>query len=302
MSGPPVVLSILPVGGVALLQLYGADVGNFLPPSGVTSMTLSRSVSGGNFAQLYQGPPLPIWVDAGDGPSTSSQPLDPTLPYEWQVTDETGTTLVGPVTPSGSIVTQPDILTSLLIRLLQAACDNAPRPAGANFTKVQVTTKAPQGGWGAMPFVVVNLDLFQQADTAVGQDIIAPNAENLWTLPGWSRRVWRASILSQDADERDFYRDTILIAYRTLKATLFSRIAQNIRHDFQANSGVTGDEWIGQGPELYWADVMLTLEGEFVVTVATGFGTIEAIDVSVVTSGGSVVDEVEIPTTGTLAP
>jgi hypothetical protein len=294
VSGPPVVLNVLPVGGCVMLQFYGAEKGDFAPPSGVVSITLSRAVSGGTFVQLYSGPPLPVWADVGDGPSTSSQPLDPTLSYEWQVTDSTGTTQVGPATPAGAIVTVPDGLTALLIRLLQAACDNAPKPSGVSVQSVQVTTKMPAAGWGAMPFVVLNMDLIQQRDTSVGQDVLIANAQNQWTLPGWSRRVWRASVLSQDADERDFYRDTLLIAWRALKATLFSFVGQNVRHDYQANSGTTGDEWLGQGPGLYWADVMMTLEGSFDVTILTGFGLIEQIDVFS-TSAPGVTDEIEVP-------
>jgi hypothetical protein len=280
-----------------LLGFYGADDGNFAPPSGVVDMTLSRSVSGGAFVQIYQGPPLPYWCDVGDGPSFSSEPLDATLPYEWQAIDSTGTTEIGPVTPAGFIVTVPDALTTLIIRLLQAATNNAPRPSGVTVSPVQVTTKMPAAGFAAMPFIVVNLELFQDRDTAIGQDVMNPDAQNLWTLPGWSRRVWRISVISPSADERDFYRDTVLIAFRALKAVLFSRIAQNIRHDFQATSGTTGDEWTGQAPGFYWADAMLTLEGDFSVTMLTGFGLIEHINVAVSSSGGNVVDEIQIPTT-----
>ena len=300
MTGPPVALSPLPVGGAALLSFYGAEKGDFLPPANAGNMTLSRAVSGvaglGPFVQLYSGLPLPLWVDVGDGPNFSSQPLSPTAQYVWQVADNDGTTEVGPVVLGSAIITVPDVLTQLLIRLLQAACDNAPRPLGGRVQPAQVTTKMPQGGWGATPFVVVNLDLFQQADTAVGQDVLAPLADNQWTLPGWAKRVWRISVFSQDADERDFYRDTLLIAFRALKATLFSQIGQNIRHSFQATSGTTSDEWVGQGPGFYWADVMYDLEGVFDVTILTGFQLIEEIEVSATLLPTGPVQEIIVPT------
>jgi len=282
MAGPPLTVSSLPIGGAALLQLYGAESGAYAPPSGVVTLTLSRTGSDGSSVTLYAGAPVPLWVDPGDGPSFSSQPLSPAVGYTWTATDSGGATQAGPITLTGSIVTVPDGLTQLLIRLLQAAADNAQRPSGTVVNPVRVTTKMPSGGWPATPFAVVNLSLFQQEDTAIGQDVLVPVADNTWTLPGWAKRVWTISVFSQNADERDFYRDTFLIAFRALKATLFSQIGQNIRHRYQATSGTTGDEWLGQAPGFYWSDVMFELEGVFDVTILTGFGLIETIDVNVV--------------------
>ena len=266
-------LSPLPVGGSVLISLYGGN--DYVAPAAGTVLTLLR-----NSTTIYSGPALPFWLDVGDGPSTSSAPLDPNTEFTWQAIDNTGTTQAT-ATPSPSISTVPDGLTQIVIRLLQAACDNAPGAAVAHVQRPQVTTRMPQGGWQASPFVVVNLDLFQQSDTTIGQDIAAPPVDGQWTLWGWARRIWRISVFSQDADERDFYRDTIMVALRALKATLFSQVGMNIRHDFQASSGTTGDEWIGQGPGFYWADVMWNLEGAFPVSMLVSYGTIEAFRVGV---------------------
>jgi len=280
-AGPPIVLAPLPIGGSVLLELYGADQGNFAPASGVTSITLIRNGSDSSSATIYAGAPLPFWVDVGDGPSTSSQPLNPAVSYTWTGIDNTGTTVTAAVTPGSAIVTVPDGMTQLLIRLMQAACDNAPRPPGVTIEPAQVTTKGPAGGWPATPFVVVNLALFQQNDTAIGQDVLVPDTNNLATLPGWAKRVWQISVLDQNADERDFYRDTLLIAFRALKATLFGVVGQNVRHEWQAVSGDSSQEWTGQAPVFYWSEIMLVLEGVFPVTITTGYGTIAAIDVNI---------------------
>jgi len=297
MSGPALVLQPQPTGGCCLLCLYGAESGKYKRPVGVTELTLSRSADGGStFVTLYSGEPLPFWLDTNDGPSTSSQPLNPTIGYIWRAQDSGGTTQAGPAMLGCSIITVPDGLTQILIRLIQAGFDNMPRPSGVTTNRLEVSTRAPAAGWPVMPYAVLNLDLFQQADTATGQDIPDPNQENVWTLPGWARRVWTLSILSANADERDFFRDAALIMFRTLKGTLFNQVAQNIHHTFQAASGATVDDKRGQGPILYWADVQLTLEGEFVVSVLTSYGRIEEIDTfATVSANGQVVDETTVP-------
>jgi len=252
-----------------------------IPPSGVTSMTVSRAVSGvtglGAFTTLYTGVPQPIYLDVGD---YLPGPLDPNVAYVWQVTDNRGTSQAGPVSPGSSMISIPDELSQILIRLLQGSLNSVPLPGGMT-KRIQVMTKMPQGGWSALPFIVVNLDLIQQTETQIGEDVLDPIPGNEWTIWSNAKRVWRISIFSADAEERDFYRDTLLNVLRVLKATAFAPIGLNVVHSFQATSGTSADEWNGHIPGFYYADLLFELDGVFNTTVLTGFGYILGFTVDV---------------------
>jgi hypothetical protein len=280
MAGPQVKLHRIPTGGAARLEMEAY----LMPPSGITSMVVSRAVSGmtgiSAWTQIYSGSPCPTYVDAGDG---TPSPLDPNCNYLWQVTDSTGTTQVGPLAPVCQVITQPDYLTNLLIRLLQGGIDNLTFPPGfvppGGGKPVQVTTEMPQQGWSAMPFIVVNLDLIQQTEVGIGEDSINVVPGSDWNLWSNAKRIWRVSVFSQDAQERDFYRDSILTIFRVLKATVFAHIGQDVSHSFQASSGTDAKEWEGHTPGFYYADIMLELDGVFDATVLTAYKTILAFDI-----------------------
>ncbi len=263
-----------------LLQFYGSEVGQYAPSSGATQMTISRAVSGvAGSTQLYSGGLLASWVDGGDGPSFSNAPLSSGTTYLWTVTDNNGSTQVGPATPASSITTVPDALTQMLIRLLQGGVNSLVLPSGV--ARTAVTTQMPQGGWQALPFIVVNLDLIQQSETQIGEDVVNPNPGNDWSLWVNAKRVWRVSVMSTDAEERDFYRDSLLSIFRVLKATVFSPIGYNVTHSFQAASYTTAKEWDGHTPGFYGADLMLEIDGVFNTAVLTSYSTISEITVGV---------------------
>jgi hypothetical protein len=278
MSGSSGSVAAVPTGGAVLISLPGY----LIPLSDVTFMSLSRAVSGasgiGSFTTFYSGSPLPNYVDCGDG---TPAPLASGSIYLWNVTDDTGTIQLGPVTPAGSIVSKPDYLTNLLIRLLQGGLNSATFPPGIKLP--QVTTQMPQQGWTALPFVVVNLDLIQQSETQIGEDVpnINPPSQD-WTIWSNAKRIWRVSVFSADAQERDFLRDTLLAFFRVIKATVFSPLGYNVSHSFQAASGTDAKEWEGHTPGFYYADLMLEIDGIFSTIVLLNYGLIEQIDVNAV--------------------
>ena len=262
MPGPTVNLYPIPSGGAILLDLPDYVV----PPSGVTQMAISIATSGvgglSAFTAVYSGALLPKYLDCGDA---FPQPLNATTEYVYAVSDSRGTTQTTPVIPAYNMTSLPDQLSQILIRLLQGAVSSMPLPAGIQVTRV--TTQMPQNGWQAMPFIVVNLDLTQQSEVAIGEDYPQPTADNDWTLYANAKRIWRVSVFSLDAEERDFYRDSLLAVFRVAKATAFAPLGLDVRHSFQAASYTDAKEWEGHSPGFYGADLMLEIDGVFPTAV-----------------------------------
>lgn len=293
MSGSQLTASVVPTGGAIMLNLPG-----YVSPTASGTITIARAVQSGGtlsaFGTLYSGPPLAVWIDAGDGTdgAPGPAPLSASLAYVYQVTDSGGAVQVGPLTPAPSLQPSNDGLTQLFIRLLQAGINNLTLPTGVQ--PVQVTTQMPVGGWQALPFIIVNLDLIQQDEVPIGQDMPQPDASNVWEITTYAKRVWRVTVLSRSAAERDFYRDSLLSIFQALKATVFAPLGLDNRHDFQAASGTDVNEWEGRSPGFYFADVLMTISGTMSVALLTGYGVIQSFAVTPTVTPD--------PTTITLAP
>lgn len=163
-------------------------------------------------------------------------------------------------------------MNSVMIRLLQAALNSLVLPAG--IQPAVVMTRMPAGGWPALPFVNVNLEFIQQTETAIGEDVENPTPDNIWTLFGMAKRTWRVTITAPDAEERDFYRDTLLAVLRILDATVFSEIGLNNTHSLQAVSYPVAKERDGRIPGFYCADIILDTDSTFSTSVRTGYPVI----------------------------
>ena len=159
--------------------------------------------------------------------------------------------------------------------------------------RCQITTKMPQNGFQAMPFMVVNLDLIQQTEVQIGEDVPNPSQNGNWTIFANAKRVWRISILSRNADERDYYRDTLTAVFRVLLATAFTPMGLNVSHSFQAASYTDANEWDGKVPGFYGADLMMEINGIFPAAIVYNYGLIERIDAFPTYLG--VTDEISVP-------
>ncbi len=266
MAGPVVDYTVVPIGGVITLQMPG-----WLPPGPDQGpVTIARAVSGSAglspFTTLYTGAASGAWswIDAGDN---LPAPLMPGSGYVYQVTDNTGTTQIGPVYPAPTFFNDPDRLTQLFIRLLQAGVNNLTLPQG--ISPVQVTQQMPQGGFQALPYIIVNLDLIQQYQTGIGQDVENPNSQGVWDIAVNATRVWRVSVMARNALERDFYRDTLLGMFQILLATVFLPLGLDVHHDFQAASGTDAREWEGKNPGFYYAELIFKISGTFTINILT---------------------------------
>lgn len=270
MPNPIVNLSVIPTGGAVLLSLP-----DYLePPAGVTSVQIYRTVTGQDAnVKIYDGPPPVNFLDVGD---LLPGPLEQTVSYTWTVIDNAGRTATDPVVPASSVTTREDWFDNTFIRLLQGGLNGLTLPSGFGPLPT-VTTQMPQNGWSALPFVVVNTDLIQQTEVAIGEDVPNPDANNDWTLWANAKRVWRVTIMTINAEQRDFYRDALLVIFRVIKATAFSPLGLDVEHRFQAASYTDANEWEGKTPGFYGADLMLEIDGRFSTAVLTNYGVIERI-------------------------
>jgi hypothetical protein len=265
-----IVVSAVPTGGAVVIEFPGY----FPPAAQATQLTISRSVAGSNvWTVIYQGPPIGSFIDVGDG---TPGPLDPNTAFLWKAEDYSGTAISNPIMPASTFISEPDQLTQILLRLLQGAINSMVLPNGVK--RPVLTIRMPTNGLQAMPFIVVNLDLIQQTEVGVGEDVPNPDNNNNWTLFANAKRLWRVSILSQDAEERDFYRDTLLAVFRVLKAAAFAPLGQNVTHTFQAASYSSVKEYEGISPGFYCADLMFELDGLFPTAVLTNYQRIQQID------------------------
>lgn len=280
-AAPRVNPTIIPFGGA-----IGLAMPDYVVPT-VSGMILNRAVSGVSgltgWTQLYSGAPLPYWLDPGD---MLPAPLGSGTAYVYQVIDPNGTTQTAPIIPAAGISSFSDQFGPLFIRLLQAAVNSVTLPPG--IKPVQITTQMPVGGWQALPFVVVNLDLVQQEDTGVGQDVPNPGQDNVWPYSLFAKRVYRVTVLSASAGERDFYRDYLLATFQVLRSYVFVPLGLTMRQTFQAASGTDAKEWEGKIPGFYYADLLLDIEGVYDVLITSNYGLIETITTAMTLPSGSV--------------
>jgi len=272
MPGPVVNLYPIPSGGAVRIECPEYDD----PPVNVSTMTIAIATSGisglSTFTQIYSGSLLPQYLDVGD---LYPQPLDPTVLYVYQVGDDRGVTQTQPVLPAWNITNTTDQLSQILIRLLQGAVNSMPLPAGVQ--KTIVTTQMPSNGWAAMPFIIVNLELIQQSEVALGADAPTITKGNQWTLFANAKRIWRITIMSVTSDEGDFYRDALIAALRVMRATAFGPLGFDVSHAIQAASYTDAKEFQGQAPGFYGTDIMFEINGMFPVTILGSYKAINTI-------------------------
>lgn len=292
---------IIPTGGAIQLTLTTAISGN---------VTLARAVSGatglGTFTTLYSGTPYVSQLDSSGNPiptlylDTGDQLPSPLLPgtlYVYSLTDANGTAQTPPFNPAVSINLQPEPLTQIMIRLLQAGINSlVPSSFNSNGGKIpQVLHDMPLAGFPAMPFVTVNCDLVQQEEIPIGQNVQQPDKSGNWTIGGFAKFVYRISVFANNSPERDFYRDAVIGIFNAILQSVFVPLGKNIRHRYQAANGQVAQDNTLQIPGFYYSDVMLEFEGVMNIVVTATYGLIaEIIFTGTTPSGDQIVVEVPL--------
>lgn len=273
-----VIASLASFGGVVsfLVGGYATGVGSQF------SVGRSSTGSGGPFLNIYSGAVVPFYIDLGDGLPT---PLLSGSTYYWTFSDPSGSVLVGPLTPTGSIQFTPDNLTSILIRCLQAGIDNiGPLPNG--IIRATVMQDMPLNGFPSLPLISVTAQMEDQEDIGIGQQIVNPNLfENQsWSQAVQARKMWRVSILAKDSLNRDFYKDLILNIFHAMLPTIFLPMGQNTSHRYMVSVGQTSEDLKNKSPGFYFADCLLEITGQSNVNIQLNYPPVSGILVGITAS------------------
>jgi hypothetical protein len=259
----------VPCGGIVALDLQSAA----LPASWV----LTRYVSG--VAGLSTGTVLvsgatdaiPFYIDIGDG---TNAPLNPQTLYVYGFSTSAGTVYSDTITVSGAIVLEPDSMTRVLGRCLEAGLVSLVLPlqfkAKPTFSyAMPITTQL------RFPMVIMNLDLMQQEEIPIGQGIDTDSTRNFYNVPANVMRRYVVRVFATTVDEREFLRDAVIAIFSTLLMPLLSRLGQNVSHSFQASNGqMVADQ---MQPGVFFAEISLQFSGLYNIGVSTYYGPIDFI-------------------------
>lgn len=273
MAGPTVTYTVSPTGGAIVLNI---QLGNSTLNVYTTPITISRYA--GSLAatpdviynnQVY----TPVYFDAGDGLQTY---LNFTIGYYYKVTDPTGTTTIGPILPSPQVTVFSNYLDGLLFKLFSAGINGVTVPHGFRPIKVLQAMPLSMGSEATnFPFVVMNLDLQQQDSLEIGENVLSNTQSNLNVLPTTVMRRYSINVVSHNAQERDFYKDSCIdVCYATMLSLI--NIGQGFTYDVQASNSQSSDG--SMLPGFYVSVIMLEFIGQFNISVTTNLPFIESIN------------------------
>ena len=267
---PAITSFISPTGGIVVLNIVpssGVD-----PKTGVVALLRYANSLLSTPAVLVSGAPGPlVFIDDGEGLPNY---LDFNTNYYYTVIDAGGAATTDAIKPASQLQVFTSYLDRLIFRSYSAGMSALAIPQGLNAIRVLEQMPLSMGSTGTyFPFVVMNLDLEQQEAVQIGQDVQFSET-NIDIVPMIVFRRYSLSILSHNAQERNFYKDASIAVLRGLMQTLAS-IGGNITSSFQAaqSQEPTGPMM----PGFYEADVMFDMEGQFNVSIYTNYPLIETI-------------------------
>lgn len=272
-TDPRIAWQVLPTGGIVVMDLAseGPPASWLLTRSvvGVSGLTHTTSLVSGSADEI------PFFIDLGDG-NNQNVPLDPASLYAYEFTTSMGTVSTETICVSGTITLEPDHMTSILARSMQAGLAALSLPA--QFTQRPTFSYAmPITTQLRFPMVILNLDLLQQQEIPIGQGTMAEVINNIYNVPAQALRRYVVRVYTTNVEEREFYRDAVIGIFNTILTPLFQRIGQNTHHSFQAVNGqIVGDQ---MQPGAFYAEIALQFSGLYNVAVSSYFPTIEVISI-----------------------
>jgi hypothetical protein len=261
---PRIAYEVMPTGGIVSLALSASG-----------TALLERQAGDGAWQSLYDGEPLPLWIDDG---SLLNAPLDASTAYTYRLTDANGVVVTPAITPAATLSLEPDGVLSLIMRMMQAGFTNLPMPSGYVRPRIVHAMPLTWGGTPILPIVTINLDYGPvMEEVQIGQGVNAYLSET-GVVTSQVRRRFSITALSLSAAEREFYRDAILKIFSVMAPRVFGKIWDDTRFSFQAYSSQKSKDEMGPG--FYYTQVMLDLVGSLNAFVANDYGVMEVIDIT----------------------
>lgn len=286
---------VIPTGGAIALTFATASgqISISRATSGVSGLSAWTVLASG----LASGPPGPLgvngyYLDVGD---QLPGPLSAAAQWVYEITDSTGTTQTAPLMPVSAITIEPDPILSIMMRLLQAGLQNIAPPPG--ILRPRIMLAMPIDNIPPLPLIAIAPELDQMQEQPIGVDVPKPNSKNIWQIMDLQKHVLRISILSENAVERDYFKDAVLSIFKVLLGTVLAPLGQDVRHGYQAASYQQTKEQVDQVPGFYGCDVMLDITGQFNVVVTTTYGIIAEITFQGDDPEGNIVIQAQVPTT-----
>lgn len=279
---PTITPNVLPTGGAIALSITAGASGAWTlarATSGVGGLSAWTTIASG----INDGPGDQVTIDVGDG---LASPLLPTVQYAYLFTDPSGEAQTAALMPVASVDLQQDEMTRIIIRILQGMFNALALPPGIN--KPNVSHAMPLVGFPVMPFVVCYPELVQQNEVPIGVDVAQPDEKNLWENHEIVHRVYRVTIYSNNAVEREYLRDAVIACFRSALAFFLNLIGHDMRQRWQAASYQQSSEQKGLVPGFYGCDILLEFSGVYSIAFTTSYGVINEI-----TTGTEI--EVQVP-------
>jgi hypothetical protein len=268
----------IPTGGLIRLDITTQDPGTW---------TLTRHIVGQPTAVyvLFKGPapitPAPdgtyYWInlDLGDG---TSQPLDNTLTYYYTFTTTTaGTVTTDNLTCACSMTLEIDPYLPIMFRCFQAGLQSLAKSAGFSPPTVQIAM--PLTGVPPLPIIAIAPALLQQTYTPIGHGYDWDYRLNRYQIYELVKRRYVISVHAKTPNERDFYTASCLLIFKGTLAQVLGSLGQNVSTDMMASYGQTVDDEFGPG--MYFSEISLDFEGDFVASITTNYGIIESVAANV---------------------
>jgi hypothetical protein len=259
-----------------------------LTASGIAQppLTYNRAFGSGAYEQIaVVADPGAVdkFLDAGEG-LPGPLPIDQGA-YNYQVVDGSGASAsVGGILPYTSLQVEPDYITALFLRCLQAGVAGVALPNG--YRRPTVLHEMPRVGFPTLPFILPNLTNLEQSQTQTGQDFpvaqalpttgTVGDAQQLQTISVMARRTWRVTVYTMSAGEREFWRDGVLGILQSLLGSVFQPLGLDMSHSFMAHSDQKTERL--NDPGFYFCDILWRIEGMYNVGLAPFYGPITTID------------------------